>query len=231
MNLSYQINVEGNIVSIINKDSTKTEITCETFPQLFLEWQQKARTEMFSMLDHKGSHAVKSMPAHLPTLASISEGNYPINLSTRGIGVLPNETMLAEVTASFESTKKRTHDLPWEESLQERVATAKDFYADVTHFNPFLLGGLEIFEGQTAINIAKNPFVSLLYTGEAPTFPSYQFNGVIQIVSGEDPYYKFLLAARELFAQDKFHIHQTNYPFGYLFYLDEIKDKTPFSRK
>ncbi len=43
----------------------------------------------------------------------------------------------------------------------------------------------------------------------------------------DNPYYRFLLAARELFAYDAFHVMQHRYPHGYVFHVCEIIDKTP----
>ncbi|WP_287585931.1 hypothetical protein, partial [Candidatus Borrarchaeum sp.] len=62
-------------------------------------------------------------------------------------------------------------------------------------------------------------------------FPSYQFNGVVGFVDSENPYFRFLRAARELFAFDSFHIPQIRYPYGFLFHVVEIQDKTPFPRR
>ncbi|WP_320129850.1 pyridoxamine 5'-phosphate oxidase family protein [uncultured Sphaerochaeta sp.] len=231
MKTNYAINIENQDIVIQYPDGTQQKLTVQNFPEDFLRWQSVSRTKMFEVMEHKDASAIKSMPGHLPTLATSSDGIFPINLSTRGMGVLPKESILSEVSELFIETKRKMADFSQDESLRQRVSVVKDFYADYQNFDAYIVGGLEIFEGQTARNIANNPLVSLLYSGEAPVFPSYQFNGVIRIVSDSDPYYQFLLAARELFAMDKFHIHQTNYPFGYLFYLHDAKNKTPFSRK
>ncbi len=77
----------------------------------------------------------------------------------------------------------------------------------------------------------RNPRASLLYTGKAPYYPSYQFNVIVSIIDVDNPYYVFLRAARELFASDAFHIPQTRYPFGYLFHVVEVLDKTPYPRR
>ena len=106
-----------------------------------------------------------------------------------------------------------------------------EFYAQVKHFDPWMLGGLEIFEGQTPANLQRNPLASLLYAGEPPHYPSYQFDGVVKFVEGNDPHFRFLLAARELFARDAFHVHQVRYPYGYLFHPVGIRDKTPYPRR
>ncbi|MDA8171122.1 MAG: hypothetical protein M0Z48_04750 [Nitrospiraceae bacterium] len=82
-----------------------------------------------------------------------------------------------------------------------------------------------------------NPRASLLYSG-MKTLPggmeyiSFQVNGTIRILEKEsgNPYYRFLLASRKLFEFEKFHLFQSDYPFGYLIRVDEVLDKSPFSK-
>jgi len=147
------------------------------------------------------------------------------------MGLLPKDDKLEKFTDLFNDAIKRYKSGPWQESLMERMDIANMFYGDLDNFNDKLLGGLEIFEGHTPQNLKKYPLASLLYTGDAPKFLSYQFNGFIEFIDKESKYYKFLRAARELFAFDAFHITQIDYPFGYLFYTVEIKSKTPYPRR
>ena len=120
---------------------------------------------------------------------------------------------------------------PLEESLPIRVDAMRKFYSDINNFNRFMLGGLDIFGGTTSANLKESGMAALLYTGEAPRFPSYQINCLVQLIENDNPYYQFLLAARELFAMDAFHIHQIEYPFGYLLFPVELKDKTPYPKR
>jgi hypothetical protein len=200
-------------------------------PQAFLEWQSSARLEMFDLLRSQGAQAVRMQPAHLPVLATVGDGPFVINLSTRGVGLLPRPELLDRFTRLFQETLRDVAGLAWEESLDRRLAAVQALYSDVAQLDPSILGGLEIFEGQTLRNLRQNPLASLLYTGQAPRYPSYQFNGVVHLVGEEDPGYRFLLAARELFARDPFHVHQIHYPWGYLFYVVEARDKTPYPRR
>jgi hypothetical protein len=200
-------------------------------PEDFLLWQSQARFNMFQLMEQKGAQAISMAPVHLPVLASLGNGSFPINLSTRGIGVLPRQEYIEEFTEKFRSALSHVEMTQFSESLRDRVSCAKEFYSAPDLFDPHILGGLEIFEGQTSKNLMKNPKASLLYTGEAPKFPSYQLNGVISFVESGDPHYEFLLAARKLFAFDSFHIKQKQYPYGYIFHVTEIKNKTPFPRK
>jgi hypothetical protein len=199
-------------------------------PERFLRWQIEARREMFALLRQKGSSAIRMQPVHLPVLATLGDGVFPINLATRGIGLLPASEYLHEFTHRFEEMRAITEDLPWAETLVQRIEVAQRVYSRPEHFDPWILGGLEIFEGRTLHNIQRFPLASFLYTGEAPKFPSYQFNVVCTIITNENPYYRFLKAARELFAYDAFHIPQVRYPQGFLFHPVEIQDKTPYSR-
>lgn len=230
MQTSYQFDFKDGLVSVSFPDGREASLGTTPLPEPFLQWQAAARIKMFEVLQQAGAAHVRSMPGHLPTMATVSDGLFPVNLSTRGFGVLPKASRLADITALFEAARMKAASDSSEKSLSDRVAAVREFYSDYNNFDPCLLGGLEIFEGEGARNIMSRPFVSLLYSGEAPRFPSYQFNGVIRVVSEGDPHYHFLLAARELFAFDAFHIRQPRYPFGYLFYPVESKDKTPFPR-
>jgi len=200
-------------------------------PENFMSWQSKSRMKMFKTLLNDGANSIKVQPSHLPVIATLGNDEFPINLATRGMGVLPKLKYLNKFTYFFEEIKKNLEGESWPETLSLRVEAAQKFYYKTNFFDNKLLGGLEIFEGQTANNIQQNPLVSLLYTGEAPEFLSYQFNGVIKFLDPQNDYYRFLRAARELFAFDSFHIPQVNYPAGYLFYPAEIHDKTPYPRR
>lgn len=203
----------------------------EILPELFLDWQSENRLKAFEQMGKADSSAVRTMPAHLPVLATQGDGFFSTNLTTRGIGLLPKEPYLTDITEVLEQTLAKCNGKPWPETLPQRLSAIRQFYENPDWFDPTLLGGLEIFEGQTLKNLQQNPFASLLYTGAAPKYPSYQFNGVVNLIHPGDVHYRFLLAARELFAQDAFHIHQLKYPNGYLFYPVQIKNKTPFPRR
>nr|MDO8083164.1 hypothetical protein [Candidatus Sigynarchaeum springense] len=211
----------------------KRTFTTVELPRPFLEWQSEARLRMFKIMAQGGAGQMRTQPAHLPVLATWDpdgdDGDFPVNLSTRGMGVVPKQEKLALFTGMLEKAKAASAGKPVQETLPARMKAIEAFYGDVNNFDTCMLGGLEIFEGQTAKNMERNPRISLLYTGEAPKYPSFQFNAVIVKVFPGNPHYQFLLAARELFATDAFHLQQDRYPFGYLCKVVEIKDKTPFA--
>jgi len=200
-------------------------------PEDFLLWQSSARLSAFRQMAEFTANSVRTMPAHLPVLATFGLGDFPVNLTARGIGLLPKPEWIEDFCDQFEMVINQSQEMDWEKSLPKRVEAIRNFYQHPEKFDTSLMGGLEIFEGQTYKNLLLDPRAALLYSGEAPKFPSYQINGVIKFVNKGDVYFRFLLAARELFARDTFHIHQIHYPFGYLFYPIEIKNKTPFPRR
>ena len=229
MNYEIKRDQKSNKISIIKSNKQK-EFVYKALPTEFLEWQSTARMQMFQLLKKMGSSAIKTHPVHLPVLATLGvDENFPINLTSRGIGILPKEELLQKFTDLFEESVN-FQNLSWEQTLEKRVIAAEEFYSNVDNFDVNLLGGLEIFEGKTFTNLQNNPLATILYTGQASKFPSYQFNVIVHTISGDNKHYKFLKAARELFAFDSFHVPQTQYPFGYLYYIIEISDKTPYPR-
>ncbi len=150
----------------------KRLFTSVELPRLFLEWQSEARMKIFKTMAQGGAHQVRVQPAHLPVLATWSIGDltsdFPVNLSTRGIGIVPKQEMLASFTAMLDKARVDNAGKPVQETLPARVKVMEAFYGDVNNFDTRVLGGLEIFEGQTARNMEQNPRVALLYTGEAP---------------------------------------------------------------
>ena len=91
----------------------------------------------------------------------------------------------------FEQAVEESQNDPWEASLDRRIRALREFYCDEEFFDPWMLGGLEIFDGQTLQNLQSNPFCALLYTGDAPRYPSYQFNAVAELIDPENPIIDF----------------------------------------
>jgi hypothetical protein len=222
--------IENDSILLEFPDGKKLNFKINTFPDEFIKWQSTARMKMFEILKQNDSSSVISQPAHLPVLATSGEGPFSINLATRGLGILPKKEMLIYFTKLFNETLDFCKGKDWDDTLSRRVDTAISFYKDYKNFDLHILGGLEIFEGQTSKNLLKYPLASLLYTGGPPQFLSFQFNGIVKFINDDSPYYTFLLAARELFAFDRFHVHQIHYPYGYIFYLIDYRDKRPYPR-
>ena len=71
---------------------------------------------------------------------------------------------------------------------------------------------------------------SVLWTGNAPVFVSFQVDCLVEIITPEDPRYRFSWAMRRLFEYEPFHVVQTMYPYAYCFWVISYKDKTPKRR-
>lgn len=180
--------------------------------------------------------------AHLPVMSTWANAageraeDFPVNMTVKGIGLIPRETLIADYTDIFESTLAEARAMPWDKSLQMRVGAVKLLYGNTANFDPAMLGGLEIFQGKAFTNIQGNPRASLLYVGMSHgpgglQYISFQVNGMVDIIGKESPYYRYLLASRRLFEFDAFHLFQPEYPFGYLIRIVETRDKSPWSRR
>ena len=110
------------------------------------------------------------------------------------------------------------------------MRAAREFYSHPEHVDWRRLGLLEIFEGSTLRNLSENPVASVLWTGNAPVFPSFQVDCAVEIMTPEDPRYRFAWAMRRLFEYEPFHVVQTMYPYAYCFWVTGYKDKTPKRR-
>ncbi len=225
----------------------RTRVTLNTIPLHFLEWLTSSRLRFLNEL--KEGKPLRYFSAHLPVMATWREGvPFPVNLTVKGIGLLPKYELLQYYTDMFEAVIAEAHSGPWDESLERRSDAMSRLYGNIENFEPSLLGGLEIFEGKALENMRENPYASLLYVGmmynpsilplekggrkgfKAVQYISFQINGNVEILDRDNPYYKFLLASRRLFEFDKFHIYQPDYPFGYLIKVVEVRDKSPWSR-
>ncbi len=212
----------------------KTRITSGRIPLCFLEWLFSSRRRFLENLKKGGP--LKYFSAHLPVMATWSNDNhFPVNMTVKGIGLIPKSEHLEDYTDIFESTIAEARTLPWNETLLKRIEAMERVYSDIENFDPTLLGGLEIFEGKALNNLRNNPYASLLYVGMSPSpegikYISFQVNGKVEILPKESIYYRFLLASRRLFEYEKFHLYQPDYPFGYLIKVVEVKDKSPWTR-
>lgn len=198
-------------------------------PDEFLEWQSTSRADLFRTFVSGGSGRVKAMPAHLAVLGSHGHDG-SINLAMKGIGLVPVPEKLQAFTSLFRRTIDRSLESEWEATLRERMETLLSFYRDTNHIDDTRLGGLEIFDGSTYSNLREDPRASLLFSGEAPVFKSYQVDGIVEFVRRPNQYYNFLLAAREMFGRDSFHVPQKAYRRGFVMHVTQVKDKRPFTR-
>ncbi|MDA8388835.1 MAG: hypothetical protein M0Z58_09270 [Nitrospiraceae bacterium] len=214
-------------------------ITSGRLPSRCLDWLVSSRLEF--LRDIGRGNPMRFFSAHLPVMTTwpdivkAAPGEFAVNMTVKGIGLLPRPDLLADYTDIFEGALAESRTRPWTESLSKRIETAARLYSDTGHFDPAALGGLEIFVGKTAMNMRENPRVSLLYSGMRHAagemrYISFQVNGVTRVLEKGDPYYRFLLASRKLFEFEKFHLFQADYPFGYMIRIEEVLDKSPFPK-
>jgi hypothetical protein len=215
-------------------------------PERFLQWLASSRIRFLE--DMKAGRPMRYFSAHLPVVATWSNNSeepFQVNLTVKGIGLVPRKELLMEYIDLFEATIAEARAMPWSESLSQRIEVMERLYSDIENFDASLLGGLEIFEGTAFKNMRDNPCVSLLYMGvyfesekdrvspERPVavqYISFQVNGRVEILEKENLYYRYLLSARRLFEFDRFHLYQPDYPYGYLINVVEVRDKSPWPR-
>lgn len=212
-----------------------SRLTLDAIPPKFLEWLVSSRVKFLdNLLQGK---PMRFFSAHLPTMVTWSKdaAHFPVNMTTKGIGLIPKKELLQEYTELFEETAQQALSSDWDKSIADRIDANKRLYSDISHFEPSLMGGLEIFEGKAYENLKENPYAGLLYVGMDVTengmeYISFQVNAEVEIIDKRNPYYDFLLNSRKLFEFDKFHLYQPDYPFGYLIKVKEVRDKSPFTR-
>ena len=218
--MTYSIKVDTTAATRAERE----QLANRTLPIEFIKWQIESRAEMCRTIALQGAGGVRKMPAHLPVLAThCLDGS--INLATKGIGLLPSDKVIDEFTSIFKNVASNAGC-----GIRDRVDALMNLYSEPGNFDVTKLGGLEIFEGSTFSNLRRDPRASLLFTGEAPSFVSYQIDGRAEFVSKDDRHFEYLLAARELFARDSFHVLQTNYPLGFVLNVTNVRDKRPFTR-
>ena len=155
------------------------------------------------------------------------------NLANKGIGFTPKDGHLDHYLALVEDAVEQISKLPphaTNQTRELRINTAREFYKHPEHIDWRRLGLLEIFEGSTFKNLTENPMASVLWTGNAPVFVSFQVDCLVEIITPEDPRYRFSWAMRRLFEYEPFHVVQTMYPYAYCFWVIGYKDKTPKRR-
>jgi len=213
------------IDDVLMRRASGLEAAQGELPPEFLAWQRESRLTLFDRLLAGQSHPAL-FAAHLPVLATWIAGEPFPNLAAKGFGLVARPERLEGFTRLFETTMAEVATLPWAESLPRRIEAARAFYADQEAIDPCCLGGLEIFEGTTFRYLQANPRASLLYVEGGPRYLSFQIDGIVEIVGEGSPYYHFLHAMRALFEHERFHFQQPAYPWGYIFRVEGVRDKS-----
>ncbi|RME80050.1 MAG: hypothetical protein D6775_17080 [Caldilineae bacterium] len=205
-------------------------------PDAFIRWQLRTRRAMYETIT-AGQHP-RRHPAHLPVMITFqadgdpstgSGHGFPIRVATKGAGLTPRDEVLERYIGLLEETMARCEGRPWEETLAERVAAVQALIEHPEDIDPRRLGFLEIFAGGTYRNLQCDPRVVLHYTGDGPDYPSFQINGYAEILDQDDPRYRYIALTRRIFEAAPFHLPQPDYAAGYLVWVQEVLDKTPYS--
>ncbi|MDZ7372718.1 MAG: hypothetical protein ONB23_01995 [candidate division KSB1 bacterium] len=200
-------------------------------PEEFVRWQLEARRHLYRRLS-EAKEEVHFAPPHLPVLATRNprESDHPINLSVKGIALFPVRELLGPIVQQIERMLAQAAPSPLPLSLAQRSDFVAGLFREPGEVDRYAFGGLEIFEGTTFRNLGRDPRATLLFVGDGPEYPCYQFDVVSEIVREGDLRYRYLSGLRRLFEGDSFHVRQTRYPWGYVFWIVGVRDKTPRPR-
>lgn len=204
-----------------------TALQAQPLPEAFIEWQIASRRTMLESI-RAGRHP-RRFGAHLPVMITFSpEGPFPIRAAAKGVGLTPRDACLERYLALLEATLARCEGRPWEETLTERVAAVQSLLDHPEDLEPCRLACLEIFQGATYANLQRDPRVVLHYTGDGPDYPSFQVNGMVEVLTPDDPRARFIALSRALFEVAPFHLPQPGYVAAALIWVQEVLNKTPF---
>lgn len=226
----HQVQVNGNAIRLSQNGNVQNfEIT--ELPKSFVRWQLDYKHSIYDAIERDEYIAFNA--GHLPVVGTWQHDSPVPNLANKGIGFTPKDEHIEHYLKLVEEAVEQISGLPphaVNETRELRIRTAREFYNHPEHIDWRRLGLLEIFEGSTFRNLTENPLASVLWTGNAPIFVSYQVDCVVEIITPEDPRYRFSWAMRRLFEYEPFHVVQTMYPYSYCFWVTDYKDKTPKRR-
>ena len=228
--LTEQVQVSDGIARL-QKDGHVSSFEIKELPDPFVRWQLDYKHSIYDAIERNEYIAFNA--GHLPVVATWSCASHVPNLANKGVGFTPKDEHIDYYLDLVESAVAQIEELPphaVHETRELRVNTARKFYAHPEHVDWRRLGLLEIFEGSTLRNLSENPLASVLWTGNAPVFPSFQVDCVVEIITPTDPRYRFSWSMRRLFEYEPFHVVQTLFPYAYCFWVTGFKDKTPKRR-
>lgn len=209
----------------INVNGSRIEIPLRPLPESFIHWQCSARIKSLErMLEGVGPGG---FGPHLPVMTT--RGSYhpfPVSSAAKGVGLLPREDLLEERTSAFEKMIEEGMAGDWEATLPERLKALMEFYSSEDELDLYKLGSLEIYGKRTYENIQQDPRASLLYVDLESGVLSYMVNCVTEIVKPKSPYYRFEMAAHDMFHKPS----ELKVPAAYVFYVSEVYDKSPGKR-
>jgi len=230
VSLTNQVQISESMARY-RQNGNSRDFEIKELPDKFVRWQLDYKHSIYDAIERDEYIAFNA--GHLPVVATHSKDSIVPNLANKGVGFTPRDEHIDHYLALVESAVEQIQELPphaVNETRDLRIRTAREFYSHPEHVDWRRLGLLEIFEGSTLRNLSENPVASVLWTGNAPVFVSYQVDCVVEIMTPDDPRYRFAWAMRRLFEYEPFHVVQTMYPYAYCFWVYDYKDKTPKRR-
>jgi hypothetical protein len=215
----------------LSQNGSAREFPIKELPETFINWQLEYKKYIYDTIER--DEYVAFNQGHLPVVATMGNGGLFPNLANKGVGFTPKDEHLDHYLRLVEDAVEQISKLPphaVDETRGLRIATAREFYNHPEHIDWRRLGLLEIFEGNTLRNLMERPLASVLWTGNSPVFISFQVDCVVEIITPENPRYRFSWAMRRLFEYEPFHIVQTMFPYSYTFWVYDWHDKTPKRR-
>jgi hypothetical protein len=222
--------VSNGIAKYRNNGSSR-DFEIKELPEKFIRWQLDYKNSIYNKIEQ--DEYIAFNVGHLPVVGTWDKDSLFPNLANKGVGFAPKDEYMHHYLALVESAVEEIIKLPphaVDETRALRVSTAREFYAHPEHIDWRRVCLLEIFEGTTYQNLTQNPFASVLWTGNSPVFVSFQVDCVVEVITSDDPRYRFAWAMRRLFEYEPFHVVQTMFPFAYCFWVYNWKEKTPVRR-
>jgi hypothetical protein len=227
---TQQVRVSDGTVRLVKKGRER-EFEIKELPSKFVRWQLDYKHSIYDAIERDEYVAFNA--GHLPVVGTFGGDSLVPNLANKGVGFTPKDEYLEYYLKLVEDAVAQIKELPphaVNDTRALRLRTARELYNRPEHIDWRRLALLEIFEGDTFRNLTANPLASVLWTGNAPVFVSFQVDCVVEVITPEDLRYRFAWAMRRLFEYEPFHVVQTIYPYSYCFWVYDYKDKTPKRR-
>jgi hypothetical protein len=216
---------------VVESSDSHRAFELQELPSRLVEWQLESKLKVYDAIER--DEYIAFDPGHLPVVGTWDAALTAPNLANKGVGFTPRDEHLERYRGILESAVARIRELPLDavdETRAIRLAAAREFYTHPEHIDWRRLALLEIFEGTTYRNVTASPFAAVLWTGGSPSYISFQVDCLVEVMTSDDPRYRFAWAMRRLFEHEPFHVVQTVFPFAYCFWVVGARDKTPKRR-
>jgi hypothetical protein len=154
---------------------------------------------------------------------------YPVNIARKIIRLTLTDSELEERITDIEGKILSFQGVPFEESVEDRIHFYRDLFVDDKKIDRFRIGAVEMYGDATYSNILKDPRVTLGFywrSSDRPNAMSYQINAIAEVVSKEDPFYRYMRLMRGLFSHRFLDLGRDEYVCAYKFWVSEAHEKS-----